>query len=196
MRNQTSYDDDEETVTEQIELSTAQLALLRRISDWRANCDGSIRCPPKVYGGCSCSVLTLKRIFKMNWVAKLLKNVEEMVSGCRVSDLGSKEKTGSDQRLLQAAHRENGDDNYLYHPFSQDIRIEGIEDFRIHWSKGHPVVVKEVCNAASMAIWDPMIIWRGIRETAEEKLKDGSRTVKAIDCFNWTEVTPLCLECN
>lgn len=190
MRNQTFGEgDDKETVSEQVELSDALLTLLTRNSDWRANSDGSIPCPPKEYGGCSSSILTLKRIFKMNWVARLLRDAEEMVSGCRVSDARTKEKTGSDQRLLQSAHREDDNDNYLYHPFSQDLRSEGIGEFRFQWSLGHPVIVKKVCDTASMTIWDPMILWRGIRDTAEEKGKDGNRTVKAIDCFSWTEVT-------
>lgn len=187
-RNQTfGEDDDKETVSEQVELSDAQLTLLTRNSDWRANSDGSIPCPPKEYGGCSSSILTLKRIFKMNWVASILKDAEEMVSGCGVSDAGMKEKAGSDRRLLQAAHREDGNDNYLYHPFSQDLRSEGIGNFRVHWSQGHPVIVKKVCDTVSMTIWDPMIVWGGVRDAAEEKPKDGNRTVKAMDCFSWTE---------
>lgn len=33
-----------------------------------------------------------------------------------------------------------------------------------------------------------MVIWKGIRETADEKLKDEDRMVKAIDFFDWSEV--------
>ncbi|KAL3522218.1 hypothetical protein ACH5RR_015052 [Cinchona calisaya] len=180
--------DGKKCVSEQVELSKVQLNLLKKYFDWRANREGSLPCPQREYGGCGCSVLTLKRIFKMNWVAKLVKNVDEMVSGCKVCDSENQDDTGCDLRLFQAAHRENGKDNFLYHPSSQDIKTEGIRDFRIHWSRGEPVIVKEVCDISSMAIWDPLVILRGIRETSDEKLKDVNRTVKAINCFDWTEV--------
>uniref|UniRef100_A0A3Q7F485 JmjC domain-containing protein n=1 Tax=Solanum lycopersicum TaxID=4081 RepID=A0A3Q7F485_SOLLC len=149
--------------------------------------NGSIPCPPKQYGGCSSSVLSLKRIFKMNWVAKLVKNVEEMVSGCKVCDSGDLENM-SEGKLFQAAHRENGDDNILYHPLSEDIRSEGIEDFRKQWSRGKPVIIKDIYDVSSMSNWDPIEIWRGVRETTEEKTKDDNRTVKAIDCFDGSEI--------
>ncbi|XP_027105205.1 E3 ubiquitin-protein ligase JMJ24 isoform X1 [Coffea arabica] len=188
MENQIAGEsNDRESALEQVELSNVQLNLLRKYSGWRAQREGNIRCPPREYGGCGCSSLVLKRIFKMNWVAKLVKNAEEMVGGCRVYDSGSEERTGFDLRLFQAAHRENDSDNCLYHPSAQDIKTEGIGDFRIHWSRGEPVIVKEVCDTSLMTIWDPEVLLRGIRETAEEKLKDANRTVKAIDCFNWTE---------
>ncbi|KAL0310654.1 UNVERIFIED_CONTAM: Lysine-specific demethylase [Sesamum angustifolium] len=142
----------------------------------------------KAYGGCASSLLTLKRIFKMNWVAKLVKNVEEMVNGCKICNSGNPEETGAGARLWQAAHRENVNDNFLYCPSSEDLKNGGIKDFRVHWSKGKPVIVKEVCDASAMTIWDPMVIWRGIKETAEERVRDINRTVKAIDCSNWTEI--------
>lgn len=189
MENQTAGETDgRECASEQGGLSNVQLNLLKKYSYWRANREGSIPCPPQEYGGCGCSVLKLKRIFKMNWVSKLVKNVAEMVDGCKVCDSGSEERTEFDLRLLQAAHRESGSDNLLYHPSALDIKTEGIQDFRIRWSQGEPVIVKEVCDTSSMAIWDPVVILRGIRETAEEKLKDPNRTVKAIDSYHWTEV--------
>lgn len=162
--------------------------LFKRFSSWKANCDGSIQCPTKAYGGCASSVLTLKRIFKMNWVAKLLKIVEEMVNGCKVNSSGDSEETGGSLRLLQAANRENNGDNFLYYPSSEDLKSEGIKDFRMHWSRRKPVIIKEVCDASALTIWDPMVIWKGIKETAEEKIKDANRILKAVDCTDWTEV--------
>ncbi|KAL6538646.1 hypothetical protein OROGR_012634 [Orobanche gracilis] len=144
---------DKVIVPERVKLSGVQLNSFKKFSDWRAHSDGSMLCPPKTYGGCGSSVLTLKRIFKMNWVAKLVKNVEEMVNGCK-----------------------------------EDLRNEGIKDFRMHWSRGKPVIVREVCDASSMTIWDPMVIWRGIKGTAEEKMKGANRIVKAVDCIDWAEI--------
>ncbi|KAH0698221.1 hypothetical protein KY290_014596 [Solanum tuberosum] len=176
-----------ETTSKEVKLSNVHLTILSKLSDWKADGNGSIPCPPKQYGGCSSSVLSLKRIFKMNWVAKLVKNVEEMVSGCKVCDSGDLENT-SEGKLFQAAHRENGDDNVLYHPLSEDIRSEGIEDFRKQWSRGKPVIIKDIYDVSSMSNWDPIEIWRGVRETTEEKTKDDNRTVKAIDCFDGSEI--------
>lgn len=181
-----------ETTSKEVKLSNVHLNILSKLSDWKADGNGSIPCPPKQYGGCSSSVLSLKRIFKMNWVAKLVKNVEEMVSGCKVCDSGDLENM-SEGKLFQAAHRENGDDNILYHPLSEDIRSEGIEDFRKQWSRGKPVIIKDIYDVSSMSNWDPIEIWRGVRETTEEKTKDDNRTVKAIDCFDGSEVGTNCL---
>ncbi|KAK6915589.1 WRC domain [Dillenia turbinata] len=166
-----------------------RLDVLDKFPDWKANTDGSIPCPPKVYGGCAFRSLSLKRIFKMNWVAKLVKNLEEMVSGCKVRDNGNAQKPAPrDLNLCQTAHREANNDNYLYFPPSKDIKNEGIDEFRKHWARGEPVIVKEACDNVSISSWDPMAIWRGIQEITDEKLKDDCRTVKAINYLNGSEV--------
>lgn len=180
--------DQKTTVTEQVKPSKLTLKSSDKFPNWKANSNASIPCPPKEYGGCGCLSLTLKRIFKMNWVAKLVKNSEEMVSGCKVNDdvVCPQETTGLNSGLCQYAHREDSDDNFLYCSTSDDIKAKGIRDFRKHWSQGEPVIVKEVCDG--MSGWDPMVIWKGIRETTEEKMKDDNRTVKAIDCLDRSEV--------
>ncbi|TQE05124.1 hypothetical protein C1H46_009276 [Malus baccata] len=179
---------EEETKLEQPKLSKVRLNLADIFSNWKANGDGSIPCPPKEYGGFGHSSLNLSRIFKMNWVAKLVKNAEEMVSGCRVNDAVSLGKTGlNDPRLSQYAHREDSD-NFLYCASSEDIKSDGIDNFKGHWLRGEPIIIKKVFDSSSISNWDPMIIWRGIRETADEKLKDENRSVKAINCFDWSEV--------
>ncbi|KAK6154706.1 hypothetical protein DH2020_008954 [Rehmannia glutinosa] len=179
---------DKVMVSEHVKLSDVQLNSFKKFADWRASIDGSIPCPPTAYGGCGSSLLILKRIFKMNWVAKLVKNVEEMVNGCKIGNSVDTEQTGVSLNLFKAADRENDSDNFMYYPSSEDLRNEGIKDFRMHWSRGKPAIVKEVCDASGMTIWDPMVIWRGIRETAEEKMKDANRIVKAVDCTDWTEI--------
>ncbi|EXB37164.1 Lysine-specific demethylase 3B [Morus notabilis] len=178
-----------ETLLEQPKIPRVKQNFSDKFPDWKANGDGSIPCPPKDYGGCGYPSLNLSRIFKMNWVAKLVKNVEEMVSGCRVYNDGLLEKTEfNDHRHCQYAHREDDSDNFLFCPTSEDIKSGGIGDFRKHWARGEPIIVNQVFDSSSVSSWDPMAIWRGMQETTEEKLKDESRIVKAIDCFDWSEV--------
>ncbi|CAN0855224.1 E3 ubiquitin-protein ligase JMJ24 [Linum grandiflorum] len=156
---------------------------------WKANSDGSIPCPPRDYGGCNYSSTGLSRIFKMNWVAKLVKNVEEMVSGCKLNDGSSPEELfPDDPSLSQCAYREDSKDNLLYFPSSEELKGQGVNVFRKHWARGEPILVKQVFDSASMPSWDPMVIWRGIVETSDGKMKDESRVVKAIDCLSCSEV--------
>ncbi|PON59899.1 WRC domain containing protein [Parasponia andersonii] len=177
---------EKETVVEQ--LPRVKLNFSDKFPDWKANSDSSIPCPPKEYGGCGYSSLNLSRIFKMNWVAKLVKNVEEMVSGCRVHGDSNMQKIVFNDRHFQCAHREVGDDNFLYCPASEDIKSGGVGDFRKHWVRGEPIIVNQVFDCSPTSSWDPMVIWRGIQETTDEKLKDENRMVKATDCFDWSEI--------
>ncbi|KAL4568324.1 hypothetical protein LXL04_023933 [Taraxacum kok-saghyz] len=140
--------------------------LSNKLCDWKANNDGSIPCPPKEHGGCGNpnSPLILKRIFQMNWVAKLVKNVDEMVmvSGCKNYEIVP----------------ENG---LMSGGLCLDVKSEGIGGFKKNWVKGQPVVVEGVCDESSMLGWDPMVMWKGIQETNDENMKDDNRTMKAID---------------
>ena len=180
-------DHNKEPQTEQAK--TFDRNILSKFLHWRSNDNGSIPCPPKEYGGCGYSTLNLSPIFKMNRVAKLVKNVEEMVSGCRISNADGPPETGlNDLRLCQYFHREASDDNYLYCPASDDIKTDGIGSFRKHWKTSEPIIVKQVFDGLSILSWDPMVIWRGILETTYEKEKDENGMVKAIDCLDGSEV--------
>lgn len=168
---------------------TTDRNILSKFPHWRSNDNGSIPCPPKEYGGCGYSSLNLSRIFKMNWVAKLVKNVEEMVSGCRTSDADGPPETGLNAlRLCQYSQREASNDNYLYCPTSEELKTDGIGMFRTHWKTGEPIIVKQVFDRSSISSWDPLVIWRGILETTDENMKDDNRMVKAIDCLDGSEI--------
>ncbi|XP_076942752.1 E3 ubiquitin-protein ligase JMJ24-like [Bidens hawaiensis] len=164
--------DEDINIVESQEKPLKQMRLSNKLCDWKANTDGSVPCPPKQHGGCGNSPLMLKRIFKMNWVAKLVKNVDEMVSGCKMYDISPI----------------NSLSNILYAPSCEDIKSEGIREFRRHWIKGEPVIVKAVCDESSMLGWDPMVMWKGIQETTDERTKEDNRIVKAIDCFDRSEI--------
>ena len=48
--------------------------------------------------------------------------------------------------------------------------------------------MNKVFDSLSISSWDPMVLWRGIHETLDEKIKYENLIVKAIDCLNWFEV--------
>ncbi|KAL5989376.1 hypothetical protein ACLOJK_010266 [Asimina triloba] len=168
--------------------------------DWRANSDGSIQCPPAECGGCGNRLLKLQRNFKANWVSKLLKNAEELTSSFEISDVCFSQgcslcspnvSSAANDRyncgVRQAAFRENSNDNFLYCPNALDLRDDEIEHFQMHWARGEPVIVRDVHEKTSGLSWEPMVIWRAVKDACRKKFKDGE-AVKAVDCLDWREV--------
>ncbi|XP_040377960.1 lysine-specific demethylase JMJ25 isoform X2 [Oryza brachyantha] len=165
---------------------------------WRVNNDGSVTCGPHEAGGCGSSKLVLRRIFKINWISKLVKNSEEMVNGCKVHDLENGCSSCKDGRRLElTAHRNFGlstcsnnggiDRFCVFSPVLEDLKFEGIIHFRKHWIKGEPVVIRNAFEPSLSSSWDPLNIWRGIQEIMDEEV-DEDVVVKAVDCSNQTEV--------
>ncbi|XP_020586989.1 lysine-specific demethylase JMJ25 [Phalaenopsis equestris] len=170
-------------------------------SKWKVNNDGSIPCGPDDAGGCGFTKLILRRILKINWTGKLLKNAEEMVNGCIGSDLHGPDRCASCCRgtysrlkgsiqtyLLKCSYRDDNSDNYLYYPTSEDIKLEGINRFHKFWVKGQPVIVKNVLERSLASGWEPIDIWKGVRETLDEERNENDVIVKAIDYLSQSEV--------
>lgn len=169
---------------------------------WRVNNDGSITCGPHEAGGCGSSKLVLRRIFKINWIAKLVKSSEEMVNGCKVHDLedgclscgdGRRlEFTG--QRNLGLSKCSNSDGigrNCVYSPVLEDLKYEGIIHFRKHWINAEPIIIRKAFEPSLSSSWDPLSIWRGIQEIMDEEM-DEDVIVKAVDCSSQSEVIKKC----
>ncbi|KAL6128557.1 hypothetical protein ACLB2K_071912 [Fragaria x ananassa] len=169
--------------------------------NWRADSHGRIPCPPKERGGCGNVKLDLRRKFKANWVMKLLKNTEDFTTdfkwqeadiskGCSWCQPNDSEGTNDSQpERRQAAFRKNIHDNFLYCPNAIDISDDEIEHFQSHWMKGEPVIVRNVLDKTSGLSWEPMVMWRAFRETGTNvKFKEETKSVKAIDCWDWNEV--------
>lgn len=180
----------------------SKIDIAYQFPDWRANSDGSIPCPPKERGGCGTAILGLKRNYKSNWVPKLINNSEDLTYNYQLPDhdfsqgcslcwpnvTGRNSEHNSEMR--KAAFRKDGHDNFLYCPNAINITDGEIEHFQRHWMRGEPVIVRNVLDQTSGLSWEPMVMWRAFRETgAKTKFKEETRSVKAIDCLDWCEVS-------
>ncbi|XP_038682690.1 lysine-specific demethylase JMJ25 isoform X2 [Tripterygium wilfordii] len=169
--------------------------------DWKANFDGSIPCPPEGRGGCGIAILELRRIFKADWVTKLLTKSEQITKQYMPPDMnfsqgcssclptGFEERRNTLSEVRQAAYREDNQDNFLFCPNAVDMKDHEIEHFQKHWMRGEPVIVRNVLDKTSGLSWEPMVMWRAFRETgANVKFKEETKSVMAIDCLDWRQV--------
>ena len=163
------------------------LEILQHFPKWTANSDGSIPCP-RAESVVSCQLpLVLRRIFKINWLARLVKHTEEMVSGCKISKLSPGSRPSNSNNLIECSQREGSFDNFLYCPSLRDIEKENIWFFHRYWEMGEPVIIKNLFEPSLSACWDPLSIWKGIQEITDERIQDDI-VVRAINCLNHSEV--------
>ncbi|KAL6912366.1 hypothetical protein ACP4OV_001171 [Aristida adscensionis] len=182
-----------------IDAATAENSnnLLRQ---WKANADGSIPCPSKEIGGCGDSILELKCLFSEKKLDGLEDRADEVLRSeaftkatfrisdqCPCFDHLGKIKTGS-MPLREAANRKDSSDNFLYCPVATGIQDDDLAHFQMHWAKGEPVIVSDVLKLTSGLSWEPMVMWRALRERAKGKAEDQQFAVMAIDCLDWCEV--------
>ncbi|XP_021750702.1 lysine-specific demethylase JMJ25-like isoform X2 [Chenopodium quinoa] len=160
-------------------------------SEWKAENNGAITCPPPIYEGCGGAILELKCILSDGWVSELLKKAEQTVSqweqdnsshapeecSCSASDVDC----GGIVR--KCAFREGSNDNYLYCPDAGDIQNGDLKHFQWHWTLGEPIIVRNALETNPGLSWEPMVMWRAFREVGNRVLK-----VKAVNCSDWSEV--------
>lgn len=164
-------------------------------SDWKLNPDGSIPCPPKERGGCGTSTLELRRLCECDRVEKLITNTVEVTLQFRPPDVDIAHEcssciANSDSSRRQAAFRQDGHDNFLYCPNAVDLSEDDIAHFQSHWMRAEPVIVRNVLDKTPGLSWDPMVMWRACREMdPKAKCKEEAKSVKALDCFDWCEVS-------
>ncbi|KAK7258496.1 hypothetical protein RIF29_24075 [Crotalaria pallida] len=167
--------------------------------EWNANSNGNIPCPPKQRGGCGTAMLELRRVFKANWVGKLLNNAEELTRDYMPPVIDITEECSLCQanfvegkinpEVRRAASRVGCNDNFLYCPNVVDISDDEIEHFQRHWMRGEPVVIRNILDKTSGLSWEPMVMWRALRETGSKvKFKEETRSVNAVDCLDWCGV--------
>nr|CAB3448521.1 unnamed protein product [Digitaria exilis] len=159
---------------------------------WRVNSNGSIPCPPKELNGCGSSLLELKCLFEGKFIPDLLEKANSVVNNAKVLELGdskcscftecSKMNDGSSRK---AAYRENSNDNYIYCPTARDVQNASLDHFQEHWLKGQPVIVRDTLALTSGLSWEPMVMWRALREKRERRDR---LSVTALECLTWCEV--------
>ncbi|KAK7305597.1 hypothetical protein VNO77_43503 [Canavalia gladiata] len=165
---------------------------------WRATKNGAIPCSPKDNGGCGYEYLELKCMFPQNWISELREKVKRLVTVHGLEDVpkvaaqcnscfkSSGEIDSIHRKLRKAASREGSGDNYLYCPSANDVKCGDLEHFQGHWIKGEPVIVRNTLELTSGLSWEPMVMWRAMRELTYHGSKH--LKVKAIDCLDWCEV--------
>ncbi|GAB4839614.1 hypothetical protein Ancab_029137 [Ancistrocladus abbreviatus] len=167
-------------------------------SEWKANDDGSIPCPPVECGGCGDGLLELRCMFPTD-VSELVRESEEVVVSCKMKNLSETAEAccpcigvmadghPRNHNTRKAASREDSRDNYLYSPSATHIQHQDLKHFQWHWSRAEPVVVCGVLETASGLSWEPMVMWRAFRQ-----LKHMSHSqhldVNVINCLDWCEV--------
>ncbi|KAM0836375.1 hypothetical protein ACQ4PT_062363 [Festuca glaucescens] len=164
------------------------------LRQWRVNSNGSIPCPPIAFGGCGDSVLELKSLLEESVISDLLEDASSVVnkegmlevegSKCSCFTDSGEMSNGTSQKL---ACRENSSDNYIYCPSARDVQNGALDHFQEHWLKGQPVIVRDVLELTSGLSWEPMVMWRALREK-KDKDEHERLFVEALECLLWSEV--------
>lgn len=71
---------------------------------------------------------------------------------------------------------------------AKEVRGGGhIGHFGFHWVKGEPVIVRDVLELTSGLSWEPMVMWRVLRETKYNRGQGLSAL--AVDYRDWSDVS-------
>ncbi|KAG9449367.1 hypothetical protein H6P81_009332 [Aristolochia fimbriata] len=168
----------------------SSVSLSETLTEWQANANGSIPCPPKSKGGCGEQLLELRRIVDDNWILNLVLKAEEVL--CGTEGKGDIHPSAGhfklqESELRKAASREGSDDNYLYCPDAKEIQ-KNLLHFQRHWIMGEPVIVRGVMENSSGLSWEPMVMWRVVRGQMKVRTTSKDSILKAIDCLACCEV--------
>ncbi|GJN39960.1 hypothetical protein PR202_gb29116 [Eleusine coracana subsp. coracana] len=155
---------------------------------WSINNNGSIPCPPGEIGGCGSSLLELKCLFEEKFIVDLLEKANAVVNNETMLELRGSNCTcftESSGTLRKSACRDNSDDNYIYCPTARDVQNGSLDHFQEHWLKGHPVIVRDTLALTSGLSWEPMVMWRALRE---KRVRNERFSVAALECLTWCEI--------
>ncbi|PRQ42836.1 hypothetical protein RchiOBHm_Chr3g0461971 [Rosa chinensis] len=119
--------------------------------EWKADKDGSIRCPPEHKEGCGKYHLELRYLFPGNKVMELVEKAENIDESYKILHASSETREEScscinlvdDVKCRKAACRGDSKDNYLFCPRAESIQPEDFEHFQRHWMRYEPVIVSQ-----------------------------------------------------
>ncbi|KAL6201103.1 hypothetical protein ACLB2K_024818 [Fragaria x ananassa] len=170
------------------------------VTNWKAcNAVDGISCPPKEFGGCGDNFLDLRCFFPLSWIKELEVSAEEIVCSYEFPEtsdmslscplcLDTDQNVNGLRQLQEAALRETSNDNHLFYPTLLDIHGDNIEHFQKHWSKGHPVIVRDVLRTTSELSWDPVFLFCTYLERSVARYENNKNSQEAIHCLDWCEV--------
>jgi [histone H3]-dimethyl-L-lysine9 demethylase len=93
------------------------------------------------------------------------------------------------QDVRETANTKGSSDNHLYCPVATAIKEDDLAHFQMHWTKGEPVIVSDVLHLTSGLSWEPLVMWRALREKKTNgDVEDEHFAVRALDCLDWCEV--------
>ncbi|KAH6764637.1 hypothetical protein C2S51_015886 [Perilla frutescens var. frutescens] len=165
--------------------------------NWETHDDGSIPCPPTDIGGCGGSLLDLRCIFPFNWTRDLEVKAEEILDSYRSPTTDASQccslcnvlgREDSELKLQKEPSKKIGfNDKFLYSPTLKDLHQETLEHFQSHWSRGHPVVVRNVLRSNASLCWDPVMMFcLYMEKKSSGSCEEGD--MKATNCLDWCEV--------
>ncbi|KAL5564875.1 hypothetical protein UlMin_028039 [Ulmus minor] len=181
-------------VQDSVESSTKDCS--KPTSEWKMNEDGSIACPPKDMNGCGGGLLELRCTLAESSISELVKNAEKIAETCSYMNfcgtpaqrclcfIADGVTDASSNKPRKASSREDSNDNYLYCPMAKEIEQEDLKHFQQHWTRGEPVIVRNVLETTSGLSWEPLVMWRAGRQMQHRKL-DKHLDAKVIDCLDW-----------
>ncbi|KAI3510651.1 hypothetical protein L1887_17783 [Cichorium endivia] len=159
---------------------------------WVIENNGSITCPPKELGGCGDSLLDLMHISEKSWISTLKAKADSMLETINQTQsewipLG----TNYDTHLIRAANRDGSDDNFLYRPSSKDVlEKDDLIRFRQHWTKGQPVIIRDVLKQTSAFSWELMTLFLALRRYLDPGHPTKRLYINPINCLSGCELPP------
>jgi len=167
----------------------------KTLSVWKAKSDGSICCPT---GGCGSAILELRCMFQDGMVQELVRKASSVVTSTEFPELpdfsmscscfsSSSREIKNCRCSRKSADRKDSPSNYLYCLTTRDGEQEELEHFQKHWTRGEPVIVHDVFNSTYNLSWEPMVMWRALREM--KTTSQSEKNVNVINCLDLCKVS-------
>ncbi|KAK3144541.1 hypothetical protein QOZ80_4AG0314440 [Eleusine coracana subsp. coracana] len=88
---------------------------------------------------------------------------------------------------LSCCHELRQGGNLTTFPTARDVQDGDLDHFQKHWIKGEPVIVRDVLALSSGLSWEPLVMWRALREM-RDKEEPEQLSVMALECLTSCEI--------